>query len=105
MTADYVQNKHTKMRARIRPANGSFGRGADESKDGLELTRMQSFLEGRQDIFDILQQHSANSERPENVIPRPPQKAIFEETRPGMLEQKYNKLLKFLNKYGLLTVH
>ena len=31
---------------------------ADES--GIELTRLENFLDGRQDIFDVLERHAAN---------------------------------------------
>jgi len=98
MTADSIQNKRLKMRAHIRPANA-------EDERGIELTRMQNFIEGRQDIFDLLEQHSANSGRPHNIIPRPPRSSSFETSRTGLLEQKYKKLMTLLNKYGLVTLH
>lgn len=98
MTTDTIQNKRLKMRAQIRPANA-------ENNSGIELTRMQSFLEGRQDIFDVLEQHSANAGARENIIPTPNKSAAFHTTRKGVLETKYKKLMTLLNKYGIMTIH
>lgn len=98
MSIDVTQNKKMKIRAHIRPANA-------DKEQGIELTRMQNFIEGRQDIFDLLEQHSANAGASENIVARPPRKTSFETSRAGLLEQKYKKLMVLLNKYGLMTMH
>ncbi len=59
MTTDHIQNKHIVMRSRI-----SKFRELDGAEDaGLELTRLENFLDGRQDIFDVLERHAANKKK------------------------------------------
>lgn len=62
MTTDFIQNKELRMKARITDTS-NFRKRYDSHKDkGLELTRMQSFLDGGHDIFDILEDHAANGQ-------------------------------------------
>ncbi|MCD8563326.1 MAG: hypothetical protein LRY54_04695 [Alphaproteobacteria bacterium] len=58
MTADIVKDQMTQ--GRIKARISEFGRQSGAS--GFELSRLQNFLEGRQDIFDVLEQHAANGE-------------------------------------------
>jgi hypothetical protein len=60
MTADIVKDQitHGQIKAKIT----EFGHDPD-GPTGFELSRLQNFLEGRQDIFDILEQHAANAEK------------------------------------------
>jgi hypothetical protein len=60
MTTDRIQNKHLERKARISDTSNYKKRFG--TKKGLELTRMQSFVDGGHDIFDILEDHSANSQ-------------------------------------------
>lgn len=49
-----------KMNARIR----AFQIPHDDDRDAIELTRMQGFLEGSYDIFDLLERQQANRNTP-----------------------------------------
>lgn len=57
MSSDQIQTELYKVRSRIGPLSGRYIKKAE---DGLELTRMQNFLEGRADIFDVLESRQAN---------------------------------------------
>lgn len=63
MTTDMIQNKQLRMKARITDAS-NFRKKYDSQKEetGIELTRMQSFLDGGHDIFDVLEDHAANGQ-------------------------------------------
>lgn len=67
MTADIVKDQIARghMKARIT----EFGHPQDPT--GFELSRLQNFLEGRQDIFDVLEQHAANHEKSDPLIIKP----------------------------------
>lgn len=56
MTTDHIQNKHVILRSRI----AKFRTMKHDEATGLELTRLENFLDGRQDIFDVLEKHAAN---------------------------------------------
>lgn len=62
MTTDTFQDKQIRLKASLsgsaasrRPQHGGTARG-------IELTRMQGFVDGGHDIFDILEQHAANTQ-------------------------------------------
>lgn len=64
MTTDQIQDKQIRLKMRVTPA-ASKGRNsfsASSSKSGLELTRMQRFVDGGYDIFDVLEHHAANTQ-------------------------------------------
>lgn len=60
MTTDYIQNKHLLWRSRIT----KFRETDQNDQNGFELTRLENFLDGRYDIFDVLEKHAANKEKP-----------------------------------------
>ncbi|MFP4314205.1 MAG: hypothetical protein ACLFR0_07750 [Alphaproteobacteria bacterium] len=62
MTTDIIQNKQLRMKARITDASNYRKRYDSTKHDGLELTRMQSFVDGGHDIFDVLEGHAANNQ-------------------------------------------
>lgn len=65
MTTDSIQDKQLRLKAHLANANAhKRNRLAkrDNSKKGIELTRMQSFLDGGYDIFDVLEDHAANTQ-------------------------------------------
>ncbi len=80
MTSDQIQDKQIRIKARIAPATTSYGkRYAGNSKDGIELTRMQRFLDGGYDIFDVLENHAANTQmkiKTNNVLDEQESKAL-----------------------------
>jgi len=59
MTSEIIQNKHADNKISTMPK---------PFQDKLELTRNQSFLDGTQDIFDILARHNQGYERWEENI-------------------------------------
>ena len=65
MTTDSIQDKQLRLKAHLANASAHkqnrFTR-KDSAKSGIELTRMQSFLDGGYDIFDVLENHAANSQ-------------------------------------------
>ncbi len=64
MTSDTVHDNQLQWKARLGKAPAFTARPAPQApaENGLELTRMQNFLDGRQDIFDVLENHAANSQ-------------------------------------------
>ncbi|MCD8496672.1 MAG: hypothetical protein LRZ85_00415 [Alphaproteobacteria bacterium] len=70
MTADIVKDQITqgRIKAKISEFGPKIGQDLD-GPSGFELSRLQNFLEGRQDIFDVLEQHAANHEKAD-PIPR-----------------------------------
>tara|TARA_B100001146_G_C15880068_1_gene305652 strand:+ start:154 stop:465 length:312 start_codon:yes stop_codon:yes gene_type:complete len=65
MTTDSIQDKQLRLKAHL--ANASAHRQnrltqKERAKSGIELTRMQSFLDGGYDIFDVLENHAANTQ-------------------------------------------
>lgn len=65
MTTDTIQDKQLRLKAHL--ANSSAHRQnrlaqTERAKSGIELTRMQSFLDGGYDIFDVLENHAANTQ-------------------------------------------
>ena len=58
MTTDHIQNKHLLWRSRI----AKFRELDHTDENGFELTRLENFLDGRHDIFDVLEKHAANKE-------------------------------------------
>lgn len=63
MTTDTIQDQHIRLRTSLtsnapsrRPQRGSA------PARGIELTRIQDFVDGGHDIFDILEQHAANTQ-------------------------------------------
>lgn len=67
MTADIVKDRMA--RSQIKTKITEFG--PLDGPTGFELSRLQNFLEGRQDIFDVLEQHAANAEKAPPVIRTP----------------------------------
>lgn len=67
MTADIIKDQMTKSRIHVQITE--FGDMDGPTK--FELSRLQNFLEGRQDIFDVLEQHAANGEKPMPMIAGP----------------------------------
>ena len=61
MTTDTLQDKQLKWKARITDTK-SISNKYNQKKDGIELTRMQNFLDGGYDIFDVLEDHAANTQ-------------------------------------------
>ena len=62
MTTDIIQDKKLKFKAQIDPSGSYYGRSPSLNRKGFELTKMETFLDGRQDIFDLLENHAANSQ-------------------------------------------
>lgn len=62
MTTDMIQDKKLRMKARITDTSNYRKRYDSHTDKGLELTRMQSFLDGGHDIFDVLEDHAANGQ-------------------------------------------
>lgn len=65
MTTDSIQDKQLRLKAHL--ANSRAHRQnrlarQEHAKSGIELTRMQSFLDGGYDIFDVLENHAANTQ-------------------------------------------
>ena len=65
MTADIIKEQMARQ-SRIHVKFTEFGDA--DAATGFELSRLQNFLEGRQDIFDVLEQHAANAEDPGPLI-------------------------------------
>ncbi|MFN3699987.1 MAG: hypothetical protein ACK4VI_00530 [Alphaproteobacteria bacterium] len=63
MTTDTVQDKTIRLNTAIKAKTYTPRLKRNHSnRDGLELTRMQNFVDGGHDIFDILEQHAANTQ-------------------------------------------
>ena len=67
MSADKIQNKYTK---KLKSA-GKVRIHHHGELSGFELSRLQNFIEGRQDIFDVLEHHAANNKEEELKDPKP----------------------------------
>lgn len=65
MTADIIKEQMARQ-SRVHVKFTEFGDASDPT--GFELSRLQNFLEGRQDIFDVLEQHAANAEGPKPMV-------------------------------------
>lgn len=61
MTSDTIQDNQIQLKARVTDAS-HFSRKPIENDLGIELTRLQNFLDGRHDIFDVLESHAANTQ-------------------------------------------
>ncbi len=63
MTTDFIQQKEAGRKARFSLLPKALRKqGADICKNGLELTRQENFVEGEQDIFDLLERHKLEKE-------------------------------------------
>jgi hypothetical protein len=62
MTTDTLQDKQIKLRAGLSASRRSYRNITQNAPSGIELTRMQSFVDGGHDIFDILEHHAANTQ-------------------------------------------
>lgn len=58
MTTDHIQEKQLRWKASITDA--SHFKVDTRKEKRIELTKMENFLEGRYDIFDVLENHAAN---------------------------------------------
>lgn len=94
MTADYKQNRHaSKFIGLFGPEYNRAGKEPGQALSGFELTRLQNFLEGRQDIFDVLESHTANTSHEETDIP------AFLKERPASAARKKNSILEVLSDF------
>lgn len=93
MTTDFIQNKELRMKARITDASNFRKRYDSQDDDGLELTRMQSFLDGGHDIFDVLEDHAANGQM-KIKSPQKPHDGIEEDLRQTPLFQSLLSRIK-----------
>lgn len=75
MTTDTIQDKHIRLKAGLSASSTPRNSARSRSPKGIELTRMQSFVDGGHDIFDILEQHAANTQ----MKVRTPQRAAMQE--------------------------
>lgn len=65
MTTDSMQDKHLRLRPRLTSGNTSGLRRSytkPQGGNGIELTRLQNFVDGGYDIFDVLEHHAANTQ-------------------------------------------
>lgn len=69
MTADIVKDRMAQ--SHIKTKITEFNPMDLDGPTGFELSRLQNFLEGRQDIFDVLEQHAANSEKAAPIMRKP----------------------------------
>ena len=60
MTTDKLQEQELRWKAMINRSPRFDSTPKD--KKGIELTRMDSFLDGGYDIFDVLESHAANTQ-------------------------------------------
>ena len=65
-----------------------------QDKTGLELTRLENFLDGRQDIFDVLEKHAANKKDLQSSMQiKRPSESVYDPEK-----HKYQNLDDFWNR-------
>lgn len=90
MTTDTIQDKQIRLKTRL--GQGQSQRRSYNDQKGLELTRLQNFVDGGHDIFDILEQHAANTQM---KIRAPRRNAVPEDLQSSNL---FTSLLKRLRE-------
>lgn len=61
MTTDRIQDKKLELRARLIEKD-RYKSAQKTSEKGFELSRIQNFVDGGHDIFDVLESHTANNQ-------------------------------------------
>ena len=61
MTTDRIQDKKLELRARLIEKD-RYKTARPEKGSGFELSRIQNFVDGGHDRFDVLESHTANNQ-------------------------------------------